>query len=149
MPYVLLQTILIVAWLAAILWNPAPRLLPGPLLLDVAGTILCVAALAVAAAAFHDLGSSFQISPYPRASSTLVTRGVYGILRHPMYTSVAAVSIGVFLVRSSWVVGLLGFALVLFYHVKAHHEERLLLHRYPEYAAYRRRTLGIVPWVSR
>jgi protein-S-isoprenylcysteine O-methyltransferase Ste14 len=149
MSFVLIQTALIAVWLLAVLWNPEPRLLPSGRLLDVLGVLFCGLGLLIAAAAFHALGESFRISPAPHQRATLVTHGVYRLLRHPMYTSVASLSLGAFLMRPSWVIGLLGAALVGFYHFKAYHEERLLVQHYPEYGDYRRRTFGIIPWVRR
>jgi len=99
----------------------------------------------VGAIALWQLRRSFRVAPTPRRDGRLVTHGIYGFLRHPMYTSVVLVVLGLALVRPDALV--LGSALVnlLFYLGKARYEEGLLLDHYPGYAAYRRRTIGVLP----
>ncbi len=42
-----------------------------------------------------------QIAPEPRADGQLVTRGVYSRLRHPIYTAIVILVIGLFLGKRS------------------------------------------------
>ena len=86
-----------------------------------------------------------QVAPAPREGGHLVTRGIYGWLRHPIYTAIVIVILGLFLRQPTVVVAIAGAAAVVFLIVKVRFEESLLLERYPEYAAYRRRTCGILP----
>jgi protein-S-isoprenylcysteine O-methyltransferase Ste14 len=74
-----------------------------------AGTVVALAGLALMAAATRDLwvhGHGLPASPFP--PQRLVTRGVYGILPHPLYLGAVLVSLGVSLATRSvaglWIV---------------------------------------------
>jgi protein-S-isoprenylcysteine O-methyltransferase Ste14 len=85
--------------------------------------------------------------PYPVDHSQLVTRGVYGIVRHPLYSSQLFAALGwtVYTLSLSHLVLLItGF---LFFDYKAGQEERWLTERHPEYPGYARRVSKLVPWV--
>jgi len=90
-----------------------------------------------------------QVSPMPKDDGRLVTRGVYRHLRHPMYTAIVLVVIGIGLRQPSLVVVAAGIALVILLLAKARFEERLLVARYPDYAEYRRHTWGLIPGTGR
>jgi protein-S-isoprenylcysteine O-methyltransferase Ste14 len=98
------------------------------------------------AMAFRSLGTAFQAAPAPRDEASLVVGGIYRTLRHPMYTAVVGVVTGLFLLRPTWPMGVSAGALIVFYLIKARHEEGLLAQRYPEYEAYRQRSRGVIPF---
>jgi len=79
--------------------------------------------------------------------SQLVQHGIYAVIRHPLYTSVISVSLGWALVWQSWPAILVAAALIPFFHAKAHHEERWLREKFPEYADYERRVRRFIPWL--
>ena len=92
-----------------------------------------------------DLGASRSVLPEPRTSGGLVRTGVYGKVRHPLYASQfwlgAAWILGTGSIQAAlWVAGL---AVVLVF--KARDEERRLVLRFPEYAAYRREIPAFLP----
>jgi protein-S-isoprenylcysteine O-methyltransferase Ste14 len=89
---------------------------------------------------------AIQIAPEPRRDATLVTSGIYRWFRHPIYTAIVAIVIGLFLRRPTILVGVSAAGVIGFLYVKVRFEERLLLERYPEYAGYRTRTWGLFPW---
>lgn len=95
----------------------------------------------------RSLGGSRTPHPTPKADAELVQHGIYRLLRHPLYGSVMLASLGWALLWQSKAA--LGLAVVLcgFFDAKARLEERLLLAKFPEYAAYRARTWKFVPWV--
>jgi protein-S-isoprenylcysteine O-methyltransferase Ste14 len=145
--WILGQTVLLGALLLAALLDVGPTIGGGRTAPTTAiGTGLLVASLLLALVAFRDLGAALRVRPAPRAGARLVDRGVYRILRHPMYTSVALVGAGLAFREATWSVALAAAAVVVFYLAKARHEESLLLATYPEYAEYRRRTFGVLPF---
>ena len=75
-----------------------------------------------------------------------VTRGPYGVTRHPIYTGLLGMIAGTTLLAGGHeLVALVVVGLVLF-EVKIYQEERLMIATFPdEYAAYRRRVPQIVP----
>lgn len=108
------------------------------------GVALCAAAGVLAVLALVALGDSLHISPAPRPGARFVDRGVYRQLRHPMYTSVVVLAVGLFLLIPTLPVAAASTALIVFYLIKSRHEEKLLLDHYPEYREYRARTRGVL-----
>jgi len=122
------------ALIAAHLLPPWPA--PGawgyawPLPLALAGAILLLLGLVLAAQAFWGLGSSLTPLPDPIPGAPLVTSGAYGRCRHPLYQAVLLCSLGVSLALGS----LLHLALL-----------RALELAHPDYSIYRARTPAIIP----
>lgn len=92
-------------------------------------------------------GKTFTVMPEPRRNGELATAGIYGVVRHPMYLAVLLCAAGAALAYGDvWKWALAGLlAVVLWF--KLTREERFLLQRYPDYAAYRARTKALVPWL--
>ncbi|RIK28977.1 MAG: isoprenylcysteine carboxylmethyltransferase family protein [Chloroflexi bacterium] len=91
-----------------------------------------------------------NLSPFPKpkdGNHTLVTSGVYSLVRHPIYSGVAIGALG----WTLWWGTLLGIALaiVLFiwFDLKARREEKWLVEKYPAYAAYRTRVKKLIPFL--
>ena len=87
----------------------------------------------------------FAYLPHRGAAAPLVTTGIYAKVRHPMYTSVIMAVGGYALFFGSWLSLPLWLGVTIFYVIKAVKEERLLENKFPEYAAYRKRTWRLVP----
>jgi len=105
----------------------------------VAGILLIAGGGAIARRAKRDLAGNFSMSPSPLDDGDLVDRGVYGVVRHPMYLSVLLFASGYSIAWRSRlaVIGTLGAGVFLM--LKIRHEERRLMERYPGYRAYARR----------
>jgi len=88
-------------------------------------------------------------SPEPREAVELVTQGIYSRIRHPIYLAVSLIVAGVAIFSAHWTA--IGFAVVIiiFYTCKLRFEERLLIRKYPEYAAYRKDTGALLPRIPR
>jgi protein-S-isoprenylcysteine O-methyltransferase Ste14 len=120
-------------------WHSFPLTLCGAFLLLIAGG--CGLAGAVS------LGRNLTPFPKPSAGSRLVQTGIYGLMRHPLYTAVFCGSVGWALAWRSWPALVAALALVLLLDAKARREERWLRQQFPEYADYERRVRRFVPWV--
>jgi protein-S-isoprenylcysteine O-methyltransferase Ste14 len=70
---------------------------------------------------------------------------VYRWIRHPLYTSVMALSLGWAVARGSALTLALAVALIVLLRLKAGREERWLREQFPEYADYARRVARFVP----
>ncbi len=145
--WVILQLALLTALvfapsLAAETWSAplaeAARLL-GALIGALGGLIVGLAALY--------LGRNLTIFPKPKPDGFLTARGIYRIVRHPMYCGVILVAFGWSLWQTSLAALALSLALCLFFDRKAAQEERWLQAQYPEYAEYRRRVKKLIPFL--
>ena len=143
--YAVAQTVLLFAYAGAYFLDPSPRLLPPGGMPGRLGALLSFAGLLLMFFAFRALGKAIQVAPEPRPDARLVTRGIYTRLRHPIYTAIVIVTVGLFLRKPTLLVGVATAVVIAFLAVKVRIEERLLLARYPEYAAYKARTWGILP----
>ncbi|MFQ3536931.1 MAG: isoprenylcysteine carboxylmethyltransferase family protein [Aggregatilineales bacterium] len=102
--------------------------------------------LIVGVAALY-LGRNLTIFPKPKPDGFLTRRGIYRIVRHPMYCGVILCAVGWSLWRTSLLALLLSLVLCLFFDRKATQEERWLQAQYPEYAEYRRRVKKLIPFL--
>ena len=73
-------------------------------------------------------------------TTTLVDRGVYGIVRHPQYLAGILVGAGLALIAQHWLVAVLGVVVMLMSYSYTFEEERVLEEKFGvEYEAYRER----------
>lgn len=101
--------------------------------------------LVVIVVAALQLGRSLTATPVPNRANELSTRGLYGVVRHPIYSGVLLVVIGLAIRSASWITLAVALVTVAFFHVKARWEERRLAERHPDYAAYCERVPRFVP----
>lgn len=88
-----------------------------------------------------------SVLPEVRADAQLVIRGPYRVIRHPMYSGLLVLSLGLVMGAPSPVRWLLWLTLLVNLVVKLNYEERLLSQRFSAYPAYQRRTWRIVPFI--
>lgn len=104
-------------------------------------------ALALGGLGSHHIREFLTPLPYPVDHNRLVTNGIYGLVRHPLYGSqlFAAFGWAVFALSLSHLLLLcVGF---LFFSFKASKEERWLTERHPEYTSYAKKTKKFIPWI--
>jgi protein-S-isoprenylcysteine O-methyltransferase Ste14 len=99
----------------------------------------------IAVRGIYDLGRSLSAMPQPAARGSLVTSGMYRRIRHPLYADLVLLAVGYAVWRQSWVAMVLVAALMWTLMRKAACEERLLLKKYPDYAAYAQRAGFFLP----
>lgn len=95
------------------------------------------------------LGSAWanQIALYE--GHELLTRGLFGVVRHPLYASIIWMFLGASVAYLNWACLLATLAVfVPAMHVRARQEEHLLSGAFPQYAAYRRKTGEFFPKLS-
>ena len=111
------------------------------------GALVLVAAMALLYRTHRDLGPAWSISLEVRDKHTLITRGIYEKLRHPMYSAFWLWAISQALLLPNWVAGLsgiVGFGTLFF--ARVGHEERMMLETFgDEYRAYMARTYRLIP----
>jgi len=95
----------------------------------------------------RDLGESLSPFVQPQPGSSLVTRGVYRYVRHPMYLGQAAIAVGAPLTLGArWMLGVTVMALAVLA-VRMVAEERALARVHAEWAGYAERVKRIFPFV--
>lgn len=114
---------------------PAPLRSP----LGVAGVLLGLAGGGAALAGARALGRNLTPFPRPISDGELVQNGIYGVVRHPIYTGILLGALGWSLLRASTPALLLSLVLGLFFDQKARREEVWLREQYPGYGAYAER----------
>jgi len=95
----------------------------------------------------HNRLGNFNIQPRIKASSSLITTGIYAYIRHPMYSAVLLMMLGVFWSSPTPLEGLLFGLLVGVLWLKAQKEESLWLDHDSTYEAYRKRTKLFIPFI--
>jgi len=116
---------------------------------SVLGVILLVGGVAwiITGAVHLAFGRSLSALPSPTRTATLIETGVFGLVRHPMYSGAICAVVGCGL----WNEGILMLAyavlLAVLFDLKASREERALAEMFPAYAAYKRRVRKLVPFV--
>jgi protein-S-isoprenylcysteine O-methyltransferase Ste14 len=108
------------------------------------GRVVVILANLLAVVSLLTLKDSFAILI---ARRDLKCRGVYAVVRHPMYLSDILIRLGFFLVYPSIDVLILVLATALFYVVRALWEEKFLM-GYDDYLAYSQKVrYRFIPWI--
>ena len=119
----------------------------GPAWIFAGGCLLFVLAGAIGIAGVLHLDRNRTPFPAPRPNSQLVTKGIYGWIRHPLYTCLVLAALGwagIFFSKAALASSL---PLAIFLFAKSRVEERFLMGAFPDYAAYRKRVCGFIPGI--
>ena len=90
------------------------------------------------------LGRSFSILPESRS---LVTKGAYSVVRHPLYLAEAVAALGVVIIFLSPLACVILVTQLAAQLVRIHYEEIILKENFPKYAAYAKRTKRLIPYI--
>jgi protein-S-isoprenylcysteine O-methyltransferase Ste14 len=119
-----------------------------PWLAWIGATVFAVA-LWIFWSAHRELGRNFSQSLVVRQEHALVTQGIYGYMRHPMYTAFWLWVIAQALLLQNWVVaigGFVGWGILFFGRIGQ--EEAMMRETFGEqYDAFARRTKRLLPWI--
>jgi protein-S-isoprenylcysteine O-methyltransferase Ste14 len=111
--------------------------IPGGILLSI-GTVIALAG-AIA------LGGNITPFPKPSEKAQLIRRGIFSLIRHPIYTGLMFASLGWALVWQSWPALLMAFGLIPFFDAKARREEKWLREKFSDYGEYEKCVKRFVP----
>ncbi len=124
------------------------RFLPQSQAVALAGLALTIAGCLFAIWARLTLASNWSGEVTLKAGHELITRGPYGLTRHPIYTGLLTAVVGTALAKGEWRCAL-GFVLILIaILVKMGQEEQLMMQTFPQsYPDYRQRVKALIPGV--
>jgi protein-S-isoprenylcysteine O-methyltransferase Ste14 len=124
------------------------RFAPAAAYVDIAGTALVVAGVALAIWSRRVLGANWSAVVRIVEGQHLVRKGPYAVVRNPIYSGIVLAMLGTALVAGT-MGGLVGFVLVVTaLWQKGRMEERFLLAEFgDEYAAYQREVKFLIPFV--
>lgn len=111
------------------------------------GVVILAAALVVFWRAHADLGLNWSPSLEIREKHELITRGIYGVIRHPMYASQWLWVIAQPLLLQNWLAGWLNLLIFIpFYLLRVKAEEQLMLEQFGgEYRSYMEKVGAVFP----
>ena len=115
------------------------------------GVLLAAGAVFVFWHAHADLGLNWSPSLEIRERHELITRGIYGVIRHPMYASQWLLVIAQPLLLPNWIAGFLNLLVFIpFYLLRVKAEEQMMAETFGEqYHAYMQKVGSILPKLSR
>lgn len=114
------------------------------------GVALLLGALFVFWRAHADLGLNWSPSLEIREKHELITKGIYGVIRHPMYASQWLWVIAQPLLLQNWIVGFLNLLIFIpFYMLRVQAEEKMMVDTFgDEYREYMKQTGGVLPKIG-
>lgn len=131
------------------IWIPdLPPIMSDPFWLRLAGVILFTLGLATAVTARFQLGDNWANIETGQVlrRQNVVESGIYGFVRHPIYTGDLLLLLGLELALNSWLVcGILLLAPVVT--LQAMKEEQMLVEAFPGYEQYCRRSKRFIPFI--
>ena len=95
----------------------------------------------------YQIKHSLTPLPYPVERNKLETKGIFALVRHPLYSSQLFAAFGWTVFQMSVSHFLLTAAGFLFFSYKASLEESWLTELHPEYTDYARHVNKFIPWV--
>lgn len=111
--------------------------------------VLIIAGFVVSFWGIIGLGPALTASPIPKEKATLVTHGLYGLVRNPIYTGLMIIGAGLVVFGASWWHLATWVALIVLLAIKARWEERMLGAAHPDFAAYAARVGRFMPGIGR
>ena len=109
------------------------------------GAVLLGLGTGVISAGAIALGRNLTPFPKPSEKGQFVRRGIFSLIRHPLYTGVMLASIGWAQLWQSRPALFAALALIPFFAAKARREEYWLREKFPEYAHYERQVNRFIP----
>jgi len=123
------------------------RYLPRQAVLDATGTIMVAAGLGFAIWARQHLGRNWSGTVTVKQDHSLVRRGPYAYVRHPIYSGLLLALLGTAVAIGEWR-GVVAFVLALLAFLrKIWLEENRMREVFPEYEQYRQHTAALIPFV--
>lgn len=111
------------------------------------GVLLLAGAIVVFWRAHADLGLNWSPTLEIREKHELITRGIYGVIRHPMYASQWLWVLAQPLLLQNWIAGFLNLLVFIpFYFLRVRAEEQLMMEKFgDQYQSYKQKVGAVLP----
>ncbi len=109
--------------------------------------IFGVLAIVFLGRSLFDLGQNLTPLPHPKNDGQLVKTGIYGLVRHPMYSGVIYLALAYASWQMSWVHLVGSIVLFVFFDAKSRKEEVWLTDKFADYASYSTSVKKLIPWI--
>lgn len=133
----------------ALLWQNAFWARPLPLWRLGLSVLFLTLASFLSWAAVQALGRQWRIDAGLSVDHQLVTTGLYGLVRHPIYTSMLCILLGTgFMITPWWMLLVASLVFIVGMEIRVRVEDRLLASRFGEqFLAYRRSVPAYAPFL--
>jgi protein-S-isoprenylcysteine O-methyltransferase Ste14 len=109
--------------------------------------VFSILAMVFLGRSLFDLGRNLTPLPHPRDEGKLVTTGVYGLVRHPMYSGVIYLALAYASWQMSWVHLVGSIVLFVFFDAKSRKEEVWLTDKFLDYVNYSSHVKKLIIWI--
>ncbi len=129
--------LVILQFLLFIIFIALPAGFGHPFIYPFISFLLTVAGLLIIAMGIFQLGSNITPFPTPLSNSTLTTQGIYKIIRHPIYTGILFIALGIAIYTASYPRLAVSALLYILFQYKSRYEEQMLIEKFPGYVDYK------------
>ncbi len=117
-------------------------------LLQYIGVLVGILGLAIAVMARRTLGKNWSSTIDVKKDHELVTNGVYGYMRHPIYTGFLLLALATVLAAQSYAVLVFFASMAVVFLFRMHNEEKLMTKIFPkEYPQYKKKVKALIPFI--
>ena len=110
------------------------------------GVFLCFGGILMLVSTHRELSIHWSTTLQFKEGHSLITTGPYGLIRHPMYTSLFMIFIGLAIVSSFWLHWILTIIMIIFFFRIVKIEEDMMIDEFgEEYESYIERTGRYLP----
>ncbi len=117
-----------------------------PNMLKIPGLLLFLVGGIVALVSIIQLNRNLTAFPTPKEQAHLYTNGLYHYARHPIYTGIIMLFIGLSFWWFSIYKLMITIALIVLFYFKSEYEESQLISKYRDYSEYKNNTGRFFPW---
>ena len=112
------------------------------------GFLIEVLGLCIAIWARITIGRNWSSKVTFKEKHKLVTKGPYTLVRHPIYTGITALFLGIAIYVRTFACFLAILLIFLSFLIKSRQEEKLMLKHFPkEYSNYKKTTKALIPFI--
>jgi protein-S-isoprenylcysteine O-methyltransferase Ste14 len=119
------------------------------IVLQIAGIILAVGSVWLVISALRELGKQWSLEARVLEGHKLIKTGVYGVVRHPIYTAMLGMLLANGFAVSHWLIVVLGLIVFLIgTRIRTHLEELLLREAFDEeFENWKAKVPGLIPFL--